>query len=82
MLFICQVNMEMEKRALSEEKSINLNEMIENEIQNDSEKCCSCLPKKGRKKLIGLTTGICCTLVISVVIVIIHFYSKSNGKYL
>ena len=84
--------MEMEKRALSEEKSINLNEMIENEIQNDSEKCCeiqndcekccSCLPKKGRKKLIGLTTGICCTLVISVVIVIIHFYSKSNGKYL
>ena len=79
--------MEMEKRALSEEKSINLNEMIENEmmeneIQNDSEKCCSCLPKKGRKKLIGLTTVICCTLMISVVIIILHFYSRSNGMYL
>ena len=79
MLFICQVNMEMEKRALSEEKSINLNEMIENEIQNDTEKCCSCSP---RKKLIGLTTVIFCTLVISVVIIILHFYSQNNGKYL
>ena len=76
--------MEMEKRALSEEKSINLNEMIENEmieneIQNDTEKCCSCSP---RKKLIGLTTVIFCTLVISVVIIILHFYSQNNGKYL
>ena len=77
MLFICQVNMEMEmeKRALSGEESINLNEIIENEIQNDSEKCCSCLPKQGRKKLIGLTTVIFCTLVISVVIIILHFNS-------
>ena len=88
MLFICQVNMEMEmeKRALSGEKSINLNEIIENEMQNDSEKCCSCLPKPPpltpRKKLIGLTTVICCALVISVVIIILHFYSRSNGMYL
>ena len=72
--------MEMEKRALSEEKSFNLNEIIENEIQNDSEQCCSCLPKKGRKKLLGLTTVIFCTLVISIVITAIHLYSRSNGK--
>ena len=78
--------MEMEKQTIPAEKSINLNEMIENEMienemvqnnletQNDCEKC---LPKKGRKKLIGLTTVIFCTLVISVVIAIIHF---STGK--
>ena len=82
--------MEMEKRALSEEKSFNLNEIIENEIQNDGEKCCeiqndcekccSYLPKKGRKKLIGLTIGILCTLVISIIVVIVHFYSRSTGK--
>ena len=80
----------MEKRALSEEKSFDLNEIIENEIQdesekcceiqNDCEKCCSYLPKKGRKKLIGLTIGILCTLVISVIVVSVHFYSRSNGK--
>ena len=70
--------MEMEKRALSEEKSFNLNEIIENEIQNDSEKCCSCLPKKGRKKLLALTTVIFCTLVISVVIIILHFNSGKS----
>ena len=76
--------MEVEKQTLS--KEIDLNEMIENEMienemvqnnletQNDCEKC---LPKKGRKKLIGLTTVIFCTLVISVVIAIIHF---STGK--
>ena len=67
--------MEMEKRALSEEKSFDLNEIIENEIQNDSEKFCSCLPKKGRKKLVGLITVIFCILLISVVIIILHFNS-------
>ena len=69
----------MEKRVLSKEKSIDLNEIIENEIQNDSEKCCSCLPKPPpltpRKKLMGLTTVIFCTLVMSVVIIILHFNS-------
>ena len=75
MLFICQVNMEMEKQTLSGEKSINLNEMIENEIQNDSEKCCPSLPKKGRRRLIVLTTVILSVLVISVVIIILHLNS-------
>ena len=81
--------MEVEKQTLS--KEIDLNEMIENErienemienemVQNNLETqndCEKCLPKKGRKKLIGLTTVIFCTLVISVVIAIIHF---STGK--
>ena len=80
--------MEMEKQTIPAEKSINLNEIVlENkmnqdtlETQNECEKCYSSLSKKGRQKLIALTTVIFCALVASIVVAAIHLYSRSNGK--
>ena len=79
--------MEMEKQTIPAEKPIDLNEILENEMdqdtletQNKCEKCYSSMSKKGRQKLIALTTVIFVTLVISIVFAAIHLYSRSNGK--
>ena len=81
--------MEMEKQTIPAEKPIDLNEILENEMdqdtletQNECEKCYSSMSKKGRQKLIALTTVIFVTLVISIVVAAIHLYSRSNGKYM